>query len=138
MPEPGFVADNSVVMAWCFSDEKTGYSIKVLSMLENQTVYVPDIWPLEAGNALVNAERRGRIKRSELLYLIEMLSNLPIEVKQETPGRMLGEILMLARDCEISTYDASYLDLAIRMSLPLATLDEKLIKAAKSCGVKTI
>ena len=51
---------------------------------------------------------------------------------------MLSEIFMLARDCGISTYDASYLDLAMKMSLPLATLDEKLKKAAKACKVKLV
>jgi len=138
MSAGNFVVDNSVVMTWCFRDEENEYSLKVLSMLEKSLAYVPAIWPLEAGNVLVYAERRGRINKSDSSYILELLSNLPIIVEQESSGRMLSEIFMLARNCGLSTYDASYLDLAMKMSLPLATLDEKLKKAARSCKVKLV
>ncbi len=138
MSAGNFVVDNSVVMTWCFRDEENEYSLKVLSMLEKSLAYVPAIWPLEAGNVLVCAERRGRINKSDSSYILELLSNLPIIVEQESSGRMLSEIFMLARDCGLSTYDASYLDLAMKMSLPLATLDEKLKKAARKCKVRLV
>jgi predicted nucleic acid-binding protein len=133
-----FVVDNSVVMTWCISDEENDYSLRVLSMLEKSRAYVPSVWPLEVGNVLVCAERRGRISRSDSSYILELLSGLPITIEQESPGRILSEIFLLARDCGISTYDASYLDLAMKMSLPVATLDEKLKKAAKSCKVRLV
>jgi predicted nucleic acid-binding protein len=133
-----FVVDNSVVMAWCFRDEGNDYSIKILSMLEKSRAYVPSVWPLEVGNVLTGAERRGRISRSDSSYILELLLNLPITVEQESTGRMLSEIFMLARDCGISTYDASYLDLAMKMSLPVATLDQNLRKAAKACKVRLV
>ena len=133
-----FVVDNSVVMTWCFRNEENEYSLKVLSMLEKSLAYVPAVWPLEAGNVLAVAERRGRINKSDSSYILELLLSLPIIVEQESVRRMLSEIFMLARDCGISTYDASYLDLAMKMSLPLATLDEKLKKAAKACKVKLV
>ena len=107
-------------------------------MLEKSSAYVPAVWPLEAGNVLAVAERRGRLNKSDSSYILELLLSLPIIVEQESVRRMLSEIFMLARDCGISTYDASYLDLAMKMSLPLATLDEKLKKAAKACKVKLV
>jgi predicted nucleic acid-binding protein len=63
------------------------------------------------------------------------LGGLPVTVEQETPERMLKEIVSLAREQGLSTYDASYLDLAMRFDLPIATLDASLVKAAKKCKV---
>jgi predicted nucleic acid-binding protein len=66
---------------------------------------------------------------------LELLRELPLEVIQEAPQRMTGEIMALAREQQLSSYDASYLDLAMRKGLSLATLDAALIKAAEKCGV---
>jgi predicted nucleic acid-binding protein len=90
---------------------------------------------LEVGNTLLVAERRNRISNLQLHFFLDMLSILNIEVEQESPERMLGEIVLLARKYQLSTYDASYLDLAIRRGLPLATQDKALLKAADNCGV---
>lgn len=130
-----FVVDNSVVMAWCFADEGSGYAEHVLAALETQAAAVPAIWPLEVANVLLVAERKKRLGKADSIRFLELLRELPIEVIQESPQRMTGEIMALAREQQLSSYDASYLDLAMRKGLPLATLNAALIKAAKKCGV---
>jgi predicted nucleic acid-binding protein len=130
-----FVVDNSIVMAWCFADEESAYADSVLAELENMTAAVPAVWPLEVGNVLMVAERRKRLGKADSIRFLELLYELPIEFMQETPRRMTGEIIALAREQNLSTYDASYLDLAMRKGLPLATLDKALKQAAKKCGV---
>jgi len=130
-----FVMDNSVVMAWCFQDEGNRYTEAVLDSLETGEALVPAIWPLEAGNVLVVAERRKRLDKSSALRFLSLLQSLPVSVEQESPERMFAEIVVLAREYGLSTYDASYLDLAMRHGLPLATLDTALIQAAKRCKV---
>lgn len=130
-----FVLDNSIVMSWCFEDEASRYSDAVLDALGASEAVVPSIWPLEAANVLLAAERRRRLSRPETERFVSLLRSLPISVEMETPDRILGEVVALARECRLSSYDASYLDLAIRTSLPLATLDQDLRKAARRNGV---
>ena len=130
-----FVLDNSVVMAWCFEDEEQGYAEAVLNSLETGEAVVPAIWPLEVGNALLVAERKKRLGKADVIRFLTLVSALPITVEQESPERMLKEIIALARDWHLSTYDASYLDLAMRLGLPLATRDASLLNAAKKCRV---
>ncbi len=130
-----FVVDNSVVMSWCFEDEGNSYGEAVLESLEAGEAFVPAIWPLEVGNVLLVAERKKRLSQASVVRFLELLGGLPITVEQETPERMLKEIVSLAREHRFSTYDASYLDLAMRLDLPLSTQDTSLVKAAKKCKV---
>lgn len=126
----GFVIDNSVVMSWCFEDEGNGYGLAVLESLAAGRAFVPAIWPLEVGNVLLAAKRKNRLSRASAVRFLDLLGGLPISVEQESPERMLKEILSLAREHELSTYGASYLDLAMRLELPISTLDISLAKAA--------
>ena len=130
-----FVIDNSVVMSWCFQDEWNSYTEAVLESLESGEAYVPAVWPLEVGNALLVAERQKRLSEASVVRFLTLVAGLPIMVEQETPERMLKEIVSLARQHGLSTYDASYLDLAMRLGLPLSTRDASLMKAAKKCRV---
>jgi predicted nucleic acid-binding protein len=130
-----FVIDNSVVMSWCFNDETSKYTDAVLGYLEKATAYVPAIWPLEVSNVLLVAERRKRLSQADSSHFISLLFELPIIVEQESPERMFSEILALAREYKLSSYDASYLDLTMRKGLPLATVDKNIITAAKRCRV---
>jgi predicted nucleic acid-binding protein len=130
-----FVVDNSVVMSWCFTDEENDYADSVLTALETMTAAVPAIWPLEVANVLLVAERRKRLATSDSIRFLELLRELPIEVIQEAPQRMTSEIMLLAREQQLSSYDASYLDLATRKGLPLASSDTRLRKAAEHSGV---
>ncbi len=122
-------------MAWCFSDEASKYADIVLDSLERHEALVPAIWPLEVGNVILAAEHRKRLTESDSIRFLNLINDLPITVQQETPDRMLREIFALARKCYISSYDASYLDLAMRNGVPIATQDTVLKKAAKRCHV---
>lgn len=133
-----FVIDNSVVMTWCFEDEVNLYAEAVLDQLEVSTAFVPSIWPLEIGNVLLVAERKKRLSQADSARFIALIHDLPILIEQEPSERMLGEILALAREHHLSTYDASYLDLAMRKGLPLATLDNGLKAAAKRSHVPVV
>ncbi|MBN2495003.1 MAG: type II toxin-antitoxin system VapC family toxin [Deltaproteobacteria bacterium] len=136
--EDRFVVDNSVVMGWCFEDESSEYADAVLDRLTKSEAIVPGIWPLEVVNVLLLAERRGRISRSGAMRFIELLRSLPIVVEQEPPGRVFSEIRSLAREAEITAYDASYLDLALRDGLPVASLDKAMRRAASRLQIPVL
>jgi predicted nucleic acid-binding protein len=129
-----FVVDNSVVMSWCFKDETNNYADTVLDRLTELVAVVPSIWPLEVVNVLLVAERQKRLSESDSIRFLTLLSQLPIFVEYERP-EMMKELLALARSNNLSSYDASYLDLAMRKGIPIATLDNKLIEAAKRIDV---
>jgi predicted nucleic acid-binding protein len=127
---PVAVIDCSVVMGWCFTDEANNYTRAVLAALSAQSACVPSVWPLEVGNTLVVMERRRRIDTEKSEDFLRRLTNLYIDIEREPDGRIFGEILALARKHQLSTYDASYLDVALRRELPLATQDKALMRAA--------
>ena len=133
-----FVVDNSVVMAWCFKNEINLYADSVLDSLEHFTAIVPSIWPLEVGNVLLVAERKNRLSAADSIRFIALLSQLPITVDQEPPERMIKEIFALAQTHKLSTYDASYLDLAMKRGISIATLDDRLLYAAKQNNVSVM
>jgi len=132
-----FVVDNSVVMSWCFKDEANPLADSILGWFEEAKAYVPSVWPLEVVNVLLAAERRNLINEADSIRFLRLLSQLPILVLHESPERTMRDILGLARAHNLSSYDASYLDLAMKKGLPLATMDKKLRKAAKSVNVAT-
>ena len=129
-----FVVDNSVVMAWGL-DESSRYADAIMDLVSQAEVLVPGIWPLEFANALLVAERRTRLSEAEAMRLKELVLEIPITVVSEPVSRILSDILALAREQGISCYDASYLDLAMREAVPLATIDNALREAARRCRV---
>jgi predicted nucleic acid-binding protein len=130
-----FVVDNSVVMSWCFQDETNQYADTVLERLAEATAFVPSIWPLEVVNVLLVAERKKRLSKADSIRFITLLSELPIIVEHERPERIMSDLLALVRATDLSSYDASYLDLSMRKGLPIATLDTRLISAARMVNV---
>ncbi len=133
-----FVLDCSVAMAWCFEDELDGYADTVLDGLVEGTAVVPSHWRLEVANILLVAERRGRLKEADSTRFLELLGALPIEVDSETDARAFGAILLLGREHGLSSYDAAYLELAMREGVPLASLDQPLGLAAEGAGVSLL
>jgi predicted nucleic acid-binding protein len=129
------VLDASMALAWAFEDEGNAYTDTVLESLAEVKAFVPAIWPLEVGNALLVAERRGRLNQAATVQFLALLWQLPIMVETERPEQMLGETLALAREHGLSTYDATYLLLAMRRGFPLATTDAGLRQAATRAGV---
>ena len=130
-----FVVDNSVVMAWCFKDEASPFADAVLTSLMGATAIVPGIWPLEVVNVLLVAECQKRLRESDSVRFISLLTQLPIVVERTWPEKMMRDLLALGRANSLSSYDAAYLELAMRQGLPIATLDSKLLEAAKHVDV---
>lgn len=134
-----FVLDNSVTMRWFFGDGKLQalvYAGKVLDAMKNARARVPATWGLEVANVIAKAEAKGWVTEARSEMFLEMLEGVDIEVDAATFSHALSHTLQLARRYKLSAYDASYLELALRLGLPLATLDEDLQKAAKKTGVK--
>lgn len=133
-----FVLDNSVTMRWFFGDGKPAelrYAGLVLDSLNKASAVVPVTWGLEVANVIAKAEAKAIVTEARSRTFLELLEGINIEVDQATFSRSLSDTLQLARRYRLSAYDASYLELALRRSLPLATLDEDLQKAAKNAGV---
>ncbi|MBS0013555.1 MAG: type II toxin-antitoxin system VapC family toxin [Desulfobacterales bacterium] len=133
-----FVVDNSVVMAWCFGDEASAYADAVLEQLSENTALVPAIWPLEVVNVLLVAERKKRIRFADSVRFLSLLSALPIVVEHPGHKAMMKELLSLGRTSVLSAYDTAYLSLAMRNNCPVATLDKRLLEAAKKLDIPVL
>jgi predicted nucleic acid-binding protein len=134
----GFVLDASSVLSWCFEDEGGPEADALIDKVAAEGAVVPGLWHLEIANGLVSGERRGRIKRAESAVFVAMVDELPIGVDLATGARALHETMSLAREHRLSAYDAAYLELAMRLGLPLATDDRSLAAAAKRVAVALI
>jgi len=136
-----FVLDNSVTMRWLFGDGSVGdqiYAKQVLNSIEDGSVLVPSVWCLEVANVIVRAEAKYGLTEARSTEFVHLLQQMQIQVDVATSVHALGDTLQLARRYNLSAYDAAYLELALREGLPLATLDEGLLKAAKKAGVKRL
>ena len=133
-----FVVDASVALAWCFEDEATPYAESVLDRLQQTEAVVPAIWPLEIANVLLTAQRRQRLTEAQTVRLAQLLRGLPITIDTEGLTQALGSTLSLGREYGLSAYDTSYLELAMRQGLSLATQDAALRQAAARAGVPLV
>jgi len=133
-----FVLDNSVSMRWLLETPKSSdqkYAEKVLKSLSDVDSIVPNLWHLEVSNVLLGAEKRTDIDVGDSEGFIIQLENLPIYVDPLTANQVFSRIINIARNYKLTTYDASYLELAMREGVPLATLDKDLRKAAKKAKI---
>jgi predicted nucleic acid-binding protein len=132
------VLDASTAVSWCFEETQTPDAIVVLNAIsQGAEVYVPYIWPLEVTNALVKAMRRKHITRDELFDYALQIASLRQQVDLDHPSeRAFNQVLALAERHQLTTYDASYLELAQRRALPLATADANLALAAGATRVE--
>lgn len=126
-----FVLDNSIAMTWCFEDEATPATDALLQQVISSGAETPSFWPLEATNVLTIAQCKGRIDTKERRRKIEFLHDLSITPDYETYTMAWTAITELAGRHRLTSYDAAYLELALRRELPLATLDGDLRKAAR-------
>ena len=136
-----FVLDASVAMCWLLLDGKPAeraYALKVLAAMQQSETraLVPVTWGLEVSNVIARAEAKGLLREVQSEAFLEMLVAMDIGADPATFSRAFSETLQIARRYRLSSYDASYLELAMREGLPLATLDEDLQKAATKAGVK--
>ena len=126
-------------LPWCFSDEASEATNALLTRLQTgDEAVVPAHWHAEVANALLMAVRRRRIPAEDVHQFLEDLEILPIRVDPSTQNRVRAGILPLAEQYGLTVYDAAYLELAIRESLPLATLDNDLRKASRAAGVSLV
>jgi predicted nucleic acid-binding protein len=133
-----FVLDCSVGISWCLVDENNDYANAILAMMPDSEAFVPGIWSLEIANVLLVAQRRNRMTQEQSEQAVALLQSLLIQVDPATDANALGATLTLGRQEGLAAYDAAYLELALRLGLPLATLDTRLVLAATHCGVELV
>ena len=132
----GFVLDASVTLAWSIPDERNERALRLLDDCRRSYAAVPALWPTEVCNGLLIAERKFRIDREETRDLLVNLAALPITI--HPPSIEQHEVMNLARDHRLTTYDAAYLQLALELRLDIATFDEALARAATKTGVRVL
>lgn len=124
--------------AWLFADERTDAALKVFRDVADAGAVVPSLWRLEIANLLRTAERRGRCSAALANALLEQLESLPIAIDRETDTHAWNATRTLSQAQGLTPYDAAYLELAVRLGLPLATGDRELIAAAQRLGVTVL
>lgn len=126
-----FVLDASIPACWAFQDEQDSRAAAALARIKTEEAVVPALWWFEIRNIFVVNERRKRITESDTAVFLRDLAGLRVRVDREPEEAV---VLRLARTHKLSVYDASYLELALREALPLATLDAQLAAAARAAG----
>jgi predicted nucleic acid-binding protein len=132
------VLDASMTIAWLFDDERSPATQAVLRRVVADGAVVPSLWRLEVANVLRNAVRRGRCDDAYVDRSLRRLGRLAIETDKETDDRAWDATLGLAREQDLTLYDAAYLELAIRTDNPLASCDGPLLAAAARRHVKVL
>jgi predicted nucleic acid-binding protein len=131
--------DASVTLSWCFPDEQTPSAMGVLDLLKGgDQALVPAFWCSEVLNSLLVAERKGRISADQTRLFLEDLRAMRPELDDASLGRVFQDIQALCRQHGLASYDALYVELAMRSRSPLATLDENQRCAAVAVGVTCI
>jgi predicted nucleic acid-binding protein len=131
-----FVADASVAIGWVHPAQATTETSAMLDAIEAGAVLeVPALWPLEVANALTVLVRRRKLTDEDRQIALGWLRGLPLKIDHEMASLAFSKLSELASSYQLSIYDAAYLDLAARRSLPLACSDGPLRKAAKQCGI---
>jgi len=130
------VLDNSVVSGWYLADQSTAHTEAVAVLLEDDQACVPTIWELELSNVLRTACLRQKLDAQRAQQVLARIAQLPIEVDRHAVPR--SELLALSLRFGLSSYDAAYLELALRRQLPLASKDEVLMSAARAAGVGVV
>ena len=130
-----FVLDASVTASWCFEDEEASVADAAMDRLPEDHAVVPALWWFEIRNILVVNERRGRIDSADSDVFLNDLARLPIRIESDPNERL---VVGLARTHRLTAYDAAYLDLAVRLTAPIATLDRALADAARAEGLELV
>ncbi len=129
------VLDASVVAPWILPDEKNALSDDAQRRMVEGGALVPELWWFEIGNLLISSERRNRLAKEKSDLFVDQLGNCDIQVDHY---RHIADVMLLARRHSLTFYDAAYLEIAMRRTIPLATLDRELASAAKSAGVAVL
>ena len=132
------VLDGSITLAWCFRDEATPAIDALMLSAARVGAIVPGIWRLEVANGLRSAMRRRRMTESERDEILVALRDMEIETDPDTDRFAWPTTQRLADLHGLTPYDASYLELALRMKLPLGSLDNALCHAARAEAVAVV
>lgn len=132
------VLDVSAALAWCFEDEATEASTRLLTDLADSAALVPSLFHVELANGLLVAERRKRIDAAEIVQFISLIDELEIRTDHAVGYAGLATLFGLARQSGLTAYDATYLDVALRHQVPIATRDRALCVAARAARVELI
>jgi predicted nucleic acid-binding protein len=133
-----FVLDASVALSWLFRDEETPASMAIHAMTDDHRVVVPPHWFAEMANGIRQGERRERCASGDAPAFLSLLGLLDYELSGLAPFDQFAVLLPLAREHDLTVYDAAYLHCAISRGLPLATFDQQLATAARACNVTII
>jgi predicted nucleic acid-binding protein len=133
-----WIVDASLALGWYLRDEDDrAYNLAVLTGLKENDAVVPALWLYEVANGLVMAHRRKRLAESDLAAILASLRSLPITIEPAAPDT-LTRLPALARDHQLTAYDAAYIDLALRLKLPIATKDGAMKRAMAACGIDAV
>jgi predicted nucleic acid-binding protein len=131
-----FVLDNSVAMRWCFQSAAHPYADSILKRLAGgEIAIVPVLWFYEASSVLAREQNRGTLAAPKADQFIAELQSLNITADSWSADRVFRDVHRLALTYRLTSYDAAYLELALRWNLPLATLDADLIRACAAASV---
>ncbi len=126
-------------MRWCFESAAHPYADGVLGRLAGgETAIVPFLWFYEASSVLAREQNRGTLAAPKADRFITELKSLRITADAQSADRVFTDVHRLALAYRLTSYDAAYLELALRRSLPLATLDADLIRACKAASVTVL
>ena len=133
-----FVLDASAACCLCFEDEDPQLSMTVLDALQDREALVPALFLWEVANVLLGAEKRGRLSQADRVSFLRLLEELGLVIDPADSGVIWHDLTNLASQTELTSYDAAYLELALREGVPLASTDRALQRAARSCGVQLL
>jgi predicted nucleic acid-binding protein len=132
------ILDSSATLAWIYGDETTDAVRGVFDAIADNGALVPSLWRLEVANSLTMAVRKRRIDPDFRRAALADLAILDISTDPQTDSHAWTDTLNLADQLRLTVYDAAYLELAQRRTLPLATLDRELRAAATAIGVTVL
>lgn len=131
-----FVIDNSVVSGWLLQNQATAYSDAVATLLQTRRAVAPPLLRLEYTNVLRTACKRQRLSAEQAYEMLAMLGELPIDLDSSVSTG--PQLLDLALRHDLTAYDATYLDVALRRGAPIATQDTALANAARAAGLGVV
>lgn len=132
------VLDASVALAWILAEDPTDVATRAEQAMAAGPVHVPAIWALEVTNGLLIQARRNRIGTEDLALGLQHVARLDIRVDHADPALVCGPVATLAVQHRLTAYDAAYLELALRLASPLATLDSRLAVVAVAAGAQVL
>jgi predicted nucleic acid-binding protein len=132
------VLDASIALTWCFEDEASVETDLIFESIQQSGASIPALWHLEITNILVMAEKEGRLSSAQSHYFLNLIESLGLTVVTLSPEIICGEVCELARNHGLTTYDAIYLVLAMRLGVPLATKDKALRTVATRLGTEVL